>query len=563
MMLLLGLAFLCLAWLLPYHFVPWPSFQQEWLAALGAAAIGAAALGQGDGKALRWPPLALLVLACAAIPMVQTATGHIHYWSDGLLPMLYLAAFALSMVAGATLIGTRRIELLDGLSMAFVVAGFVSTGVAMFQWLQLGPGSYMSDLAPGARPYANFNQPNHLATLLGLGVIALIRGYETRRIGGGATGLGVAWLGFGLLMTQSRAGWLIVVFVVLAWAVLRRKAALRLPANAVILAVLVFFVGVMMWGPLTETLGVPANGLDERLQAGTRPALWLNLWDALWRSPWVGYGWSQVVFAQQAAALDHPALVGMLFNSHNLVLDLLLWNGVPLGLLLIGALAWWFWRQLRVCGDAERWALLVSVGTVFVHELVEFPLDYAFFLLPVGLMMGALDGMDPSARAWQAPKVALAMPLVLLTGMLVWIGAEYMRTEDAARQMRLVMMGVGVDRVPTVSPPEVRLLDALREFHRFWLSRARPGMTEAELDWMRAVVRRYPAPPAQLRYALAAGLNGRKKEATETLARICAMHQPIRCAEAHDSWAQLRRKYPELHGIDMPPQRLAPMQPER
>lgn len=551
MTLFVGLALLCLAWLIPYHFVPWPAFQQEWLAALGAAAIGATALAR-DGSSLRWPPLALLVAACAAIPLVQTATGQIHYLSDGLLPMLYLAAFALSMVAGATLVGSRRTELLDGLSVAIVVAGFVSTGVAMFQWLQLGPGSYMSDLAPGARPYANLNQPNHLATLLCLGVIALVRGYENRRVGGGATALGVAWLGFGLLMTQSRAGWLMVVFVVLAWAVLRRRAALRMSASAVVPAALAFFVGVMMWGPLTDAVGVPANVLEERLQAGTRPALWMNLWDALWRSPWIGYGWSQVVFAQQAAALDHPAMVGMLFNSHNLVLDLLLWNGVPLGLLLIAALVWWFWRQTRLCGDADRWTLLVSVGAVFVHELVEFPLDYAFFLLPVGLMMGALDGMDSTVRPWRVPKVALAIPLALLTGMLVWIGAEYMRTEDAARQVRLLMMGVGVDRVPTVPPPEVQLLDALREFHRFWLTRARPGMTEAELDWMRAVVRRYPAPPAQLRYALAAGLNGRKKEATETLARICAMHQPIRCVEGHDSWEQLRRKYPELHGIDLP-----------
>jgi hypothetical protein len=418
----------------------------------------------------------------------------------------------------------------------------------------------MSSIAPGARPYANLGQPNNLATLLALGVVALIRGYENRRISGAVTALGVTWLGFGLLMTQSRSGWLFVALLVVAWAALRRRASLRVPPVAVILGALIFLVGVMTWGPLNDALALHAQALEERLQGGTRPAIWMNLWSALWRSPWVGYGWSQVVLAQQAAALDHPTTVGMLYNSHNLVLDLLLWNGVPLGLLLAGALAWWFLYQLRRCGHADHWTLLVGVSAVFVHALVEFPLDYAYFLLPVGVMMGALDGMARSTPFWRVPKASLAIPLALMTGMLGWIGSEYIRVEDSARQVRLLMAGVGVDRVPTVSPPQVRLLDSLREYHRFWLTPAKPGMSDAELDWMRAVVRRYPTPPAQLRYALAAGLNGRHEEATGTLARICAMHVNPRCVEARKSWAQLRMQHPELRGIDLPAERLVATQ---
>lgn len=560
MFLFLGLALLCLSWLLPDHFVPWTAFQQEWLAALGVAVVGAAVLLRGQWGPVRWPPLALLALACAGIPLAQTAAGQIFFLSDGLLPLLYLLAFALSMVAGATLTSTRRTELLDGLGVAFVVAGFVSTGMAMFQWLQLGPASFISGIAPGARPYANFGQPNNLATLLGLGVVSLARSYENRSINGTVTALGVTWLGFGLLVTQSRTGWLFVALLTGAWAMFRHRASLRVPMPAVVLGALTFCAGVMAWGSVNDALDLRADGLDERLQTGTRPAIWVNLWDALWRSPWVGYGWSQVVLAQQAAALDHPATVGMIHNSHNLVLDLLLWNGVPLGLVLVGALAWWFLRQSRQCGNADHWALLVGVTSVFVHALVEFPLDYAYFLLPVGLMMGVLDGMAGSTPLRRLPAASLAIPLALMTGMLGWVGSEYIRVEDSARQVRLLMAGVGVDRVPTVSPPDVRLLDALREYHRLWITSAKSGMSAAELDWMKTVVRRYPTPPAQLRYALAAGLNGRHEEATVTLARICAMHATSRCVEARESWVRLRTMHPELRRIEMPAAPLMAMQ---
>jgi len=44
----------------------------------------------------------------------------------------------------------------------------------------------MENLDRGDRVYANFTQPNHLASLLGLGAAGILWAYERRRIGGGA-----------------------------------------------------------------------------------------------------------------------------------------------------------------------------------------------------------------------------------------------------------------------------------------------------------------------------------------------------------------------------------------
>ena len=78
-------------------------------------------------------------------------------------------------------------------------------------------------------------------------------------------------------------------------------------------------------------------------------------------------------------------------------------------------------------------------------------------------------------------------------------------------------------------------------------------MSADEVDWMRRVSQRYPVPAALLRYALAAGLNGRPDEAAATLGRLCKMHAPARCDEGRVAWAELQGRYPELRAIVAPP----------
>ena len=554
MTLLLGLILLCFGWLAPGHYHPWLNFQNEWIAAAGAVLIASAALTQVPERHIRWPALAALTAAVAFVPPLQFWVGQIRFVSDAVLAALYIGGFAVAMAAGATLVRTRRTEFIGGLFAALLAAGIVSTGMAFAQWLQLGPIGYVADMAAGDRPFANLLQANHLATLLALAAVGAFWFFETRRIGAATALLAVAWLGLGLVMTRSRTAWLFVLALAISWVWMRRRVVLRTSPTAMGVA-LAFFLGAMLlWGPLSVAMSVSAPvSFGERVQVGGgRLLFWRALADALSASPWVGYGWTQVGVAAHAASLEHFTGESMLTNSHNLLLDLLLWNGIPLGLLLAGALVWWFARQLLRCREAERWLLLAGVGAVFLHALLEYPLEYAYFLLPVGLMMGALDGLDDSTPAWRVPKVALAGPLVVMAGLLGWIGVEYMRVDESERQLGFVLAGIGVDKVPDAPAPDVWLLDAPREYHRFKLTHARVGMEAAELDWMRAVVERTPAPPALLRYALATGLNGRAGEAADTLTRLCNMHKPQRCREGRESWVLLQAKYPQLQAITFP-----------
>jgi len=563
MFLLFGLLALCLAWLLPGHYPPWSAFEQQFVAAIGAGlvVVGAWAWSRRQAAAMPLSLLTCAALVAALVPWLQWATGQVRFLQDALISSSYLVAFALCTIGGAGWAKQNRQLFLEGLEAALIAAGIVSMGLALLQWLELGPIAFVADMMPGGRPFANLAQPNHLCSLFALALIATLRGFEQGRLRGPVATMASAWFGFGMVMTQSRTGWLLVFVFALWFVLMRRQVGLKLSPLAVAGGALAFVLAVLWWEPVNHWLLLPIDALGERAHAAGRGVTWATLWDALMRKPWTGYGWTQVGMAQQAAILDHPAANAWMANSHNIALDLLLWNGLPLGAGFIGVVVLWFWRQVRACRTVEQWLLLSSVGVLWLHGLLEYPLEFTYFLFPLGLMMGALDGLDSRAAVGHFPRAAFGAVMLAMFGLLGWIGVEYLQVQTASTRMRFVMAGIGVDKVPDAPLPDVVLLDSLHEFQRYWQTPVKGGATEAELAWARDITLRYAGPPAMLRFALAAGLNGRPQEAADTLARMCKMNLVERCDEGRDSWLKLQAQYPVLNAVPLPPQRFAPPKP--
>jgi hypothetical protein len=406
-------------------------------------------------------------------------------------------------------------------------------------------------MAPGGRPYANLAQPNHLATLLGLGIASTLYLFERRRLSALAAGSIAAWLGFGLLMTQSRTGWLFLMLLVPWWFAGRRYLRLRFEPLAV--AMTVFAAGVWQWTHLNHWLLLtdPRATLDQRLNTDLRANLWRAMFEAVGNSPWVGWGWNQVVFGHTAVAYEHDAGQRVFQNAHNIVLDLMLWMGIPLAVVVVSLAGYWLWRQVRDCRDGARWALLLAVGAIGVHAFTEYPLDYAYFLFTLGLLIGTLQALEPVGRSLSLPRATFILPWAACLGMMFWIGVEYMQVEEAARRVRMVLSGVGIDKVSYAPPPDVWLLDGPREYHRFVIFPVRRGMSEEELRWMRDVAQRNPFPGSLRRLALADALNGHGAEAARALQALCHLHPPARCDETREYWRVEQQRYPEL--LTVPP----------
>ena len=552
-----GLVAFCLAWLLPGHYFPWRSFQQETVAAIGALLLALAALASPQLRRLPVPLIALGAAALALVPLAQWGLGRVTYLADALLPALYLCAFGLTIVASAALARADGARFIGGVFAAILVAALASTGIGLVQWLRLGAQPLIENLGPSDRVFANFTQPNHLAALIGMALPGIAWLFETRRVGRWPAWVALWFLGFGLVMTEARVGWLMVGVLLAWWATGRGRASLRSTPAGVMAAVAPFIVLTLVWAPLNAALELTASTvLAERVQSvGGRSLIWPAMWDAAWRQPLSGWGWMQVGAAQQAVALDHTAAFEWITYSHNLLLDLLVWNGLVIGTLVIAAIVWWVASRCINCRDATTWSLLAVGGALAAHALVEFPYAYTYFLLPLAVLIGGIEASRSAAIAagnLSLPKWGFGAACVGMAALLGWIWIEYLEVEEGARRASFKEAGyVTPGDEPKV--PDVILLDNQREFIWFRLTEAREGMSPGEVERMRRLNQRYMPPPAMLRFALAAGLNGRPDDARRNLRLICQMWRPKQCEEGRQSWATLQQRFPTLMSIDYPP----------
>lgn len=546
---------IAVAWLVPNHYAPWSSAWGEGLAIAGLLALlftSAASSGAGLGGRVSWRLLAVAAL-CGAVPWIQFATGKLPFSGDALMATFYAGLWLAAVLAGRLMtVSTGRNDGLSALTASWTFAALLSVGIGLVQWTgAFSLGIYGTELPPGARPFGNVAQPNHLSTLCFLGLCGLLWQHQRQKVGGPVLWLGAGFLLLGMVMTQSRTGWLQIGLLVIGGLAIQTRANLRITRLQLLALGALFAAGVLLWPALSDALLLSTGrSIGDQMQTGIRLPFWQSMLDAIGREPLWGYGWQQVGAAQQRVALDHPS-VGTLFeHSHNLVLDLLLWNGLPIGGLIVAALVWWLMAHIRACRDARVVLLLVAIGGVFVHGMLEFPLEYAYFLIPVGLAMGAIDGLSPAGgAALRVPRWALLSTTVLLGAVFVGVVTDYLKAEENYRTLRMESARIGSAGIVTPAP-ELHLLTQLEAFLQFARIEASPGMSSDQLNWMRKVSERFGYAPVMFRYALAAGLNGQPEIAQQTLARLCRIHEPNRCAEAREGWEALQVRYPQLPPLE-------------
>ncbi len=521
--------------------------------ALALVALAATSARAESRVSLHWP--AFVSIAVVSV-LAQWIVGRVAFGGDPVMGVLYLSLLLAAILLGATLkpeaSGAAPHELVV-LAVGLVAGACASVAIALVQWTgSVSLGLWGVELAPGGRPYGNVGQPNHLSTICFIGLCGLGLLRQAGRIGGLGFWTGACWLLAGAVMTGSRTGWLQLGFVVIFIAIGSGPYRLTLGRRAAALLGLLFVAMFLAWPWLNEVLLLGGGRpIEEVTRAGTRRLHWAALADAVMREPLWGYGWQQVSAAQVRVADVHPLVGEHIEHAHNIILDLLLWNGIPVGSLLVGLAAWWFIsRVVQGRHPLAAW-LLMGVGCVFIHGLLEYPLEYAYFLLPVGVFIGAIDALENRASMVRVPAAGLRLAGVVMSLLLGAVGADYLKAEESYRTIRLESARIGVPGLQT-PPPDLRLLTQLGAFMRFIHTEARAGMTPEEVEWMRRVSERFAYPSVMFRYALAAGLNGQPDTAALTLKRLCRMHPQPRCEEAHEAWSSAREKFPALQGVEAP-----------
>lgn len=540
------------AWLLPNHYWPWLSFHSDAWVALAFSVLSAVIIWRECGP-VAWHRITVLVGLLALMPWLQYGFGLIQQAGVAWISCAYLVGLLLALLTGARWESSSPGQLGDGLFLAIGLAALLSVGLQLQQWLQLDGLELWTMGGNADRPHANFGQPNQLATFLLWGLLATMWGLMRQRIAGGIALLMAVYLLFGIALTASRTAWLGVALLVAAiwwWRHLWTNKLLPWIATGLALYFLLCLAALSWWQHASAI--VLQTGLSDlaRMSGELRPLAWATFLDAAWQRPFFGYGWNQVALAQMAVATEHPGLHSVFTYSHNLFLDLVLWCGVPVGLLVAMALLRWFWKRIYAVQSSENAVLLMFLLVLASHAMLELPLYYAYFLLPAGLVMGSLHTrLKVCPIMVTGRRVSFALWLTATT-LLVLIIRDYSRIETSYQTLRLEWARIKITM--PVGPPDVLLLTQWRDYISYARIEPKAGLSADELDWMRNITGLHPSAILIHKLATILAMNQRPDEARRWLQRLCKITPETDCLSVKTIWAKQALRHPEVDAVEWP-----------
>jgi Virulence factor membrane-bound polymerase, C-terminal/O-Antigen ligase len=203
--------------------------------------------------------------------------------------------------------------------------------------------------------------------------------------------------------------------------------------------------GLSQWAAAAQSTFGGAQRLAETDISGSRFGIWANTLDLIKAHPWAGVGYGEFNFAwtltpfpgRPTAFFDH---------THNLPLQLAVELGLPLAAVVLGLLLWALWGALQMAvrkADASASPAELATSTaqrcagvmvlmIGLHSLLEYPLWYAYFLLPAAWAFGVALSRAPNSSAADARPAAptasviyRASPVLAACGALVVAGAVF------------------------------------------------------------------------------------------------------------------------------------------
>ncbi len=385
----------------------------------------------------------------AALTVLSLAV--VASWTIGSLPTsLALPPLALLIVAGfVAALGARvaqggeqdGVQAFAPFAFGVVIVGCLSAVIAVIQVYfpsvaALADGKLVAESGLPGRAIGNLRQPNHLASLLVWSVIALVPLVEWKRIAGWLGAILGLFIMVGVVLSGSRTGLIGGVAVLVLWGLCDTRLSRR--TRILLVATVVFPLGVRAWSWLASHLSfIPhAVGAATRVSEGDSShfAIWKNAVEMVHQQPWLGVGWGEFNFAWTLTPFPHRP-TAFFDNAHNLPLQFIVELGAPLAALVLALLIWalvqGLMRAWDTKGDAGHgaraaWVMILMIA---IHSLDEYPLWYAYFLLPAAWAWGFTLGSGPAPRPAEEPTLS---------------GVVGSRPLDSGKLIRLSSEGAGL-----------------------------------------------------------------------------------------------------------------------
>ena len=574
-----GLAGLFLGWNLPNHYPLWTTFHSELISSVGVGLLFIGMLWPATPFTLRrasvratlrvervrlpLPRAVQVWLLIALLSPVQYLFGSFDFYGDALLGFLYTLGVALSVYTGylwAAQVGSAKV--LRALFLSVVSAGLAAGGVAFWQWMRLPTAGWWAMELIDSRPYGNFAQPNLFGLFMVMGVVCATALFETRVLQHRFSYyLVLVFFGWAMLVSESRASVLAMLSVAAFWFVTNWRMPTRLRWYEVATALALGWAVSRSLASIETALYLKAAVARATLEVGPREAIWLQFWAAIKAHPWAGYGFGQGVAALREVAA-HTGPARNTIYAHSFVLDLMVWVGIPLGLILTAALGRWMGGWLRKGEDvglmAQRHSVFAFWLALVVQSLLEFPYAHTFFLLPAALLAGAIarmpqmpqgaaDSLSPPRFVASRPALALAALAAVLLALTAWDYLQF-ETEFRANRFDKGHFERPAEHDAHLGPVMLDQLAALNASAHYKIER---GMPPEQIERLGRLARRFHLLPTRVDYAKALALNGRMPDAQAELQMIRGIYHPALWARIERDWLD----WLEQHRSDLIPSR--------
>lgn len=519
---LIAAILISLAWLMPVHYRPWVTYTGELYAFFALFVLATICLKEK----LRIPVVSLPLLLLTCVPFIHFLTGQVFFFSTAMMGFIFVFSFWLVSVLGYNLsIGDyNRERTFTNLSYVFLASGTVTGIIALCQWTNLDatlPG--MVNISGNQRPYANFAQPNNMATFLVMALMSCLYLYENKKIHTKWLFACAAVIVMGAALSQSRTAWVAAIAIMLYLAFYQYKGIIRLKWYYST-AWFIFFISCIVAFPLLSQLAAQVMDTDvvqsrDVVSRATgdmsRIAIWQQMLAAIQAQPWFGYGWYQTsaAFVSVSDTVQGPVWIR---SAHNFIIDFLIWNGLIIGLPFLAYFGYLGFQLQRWVNTPESVIGILMIGAFVTHAMFEFPQHYAYFLLPVGFILGTVLAQSPKTKKVVMPSIG--MKFIFAVGLLLLI-VIYRDYDVAVPKLgQSIRYEKQAEKITNEKP-----IYLLTEFnHRIAWIRLNPysKASAEQIQEGEQMVLSYPTKYNLIKYAKLLAFNGYEAEAKHQLQRL-------------------------------------------